>query len=118
MAKESSLPASLSPLRDQFRIMKECPLCDASFVPESFHVVEKTGSAHILHTTCGTCKSSFTFVVGTTHMGMALIALMTDLDLADVRRFKGREPLSEDDILEAYRVLEYAPQLIIHSLFS
>lgn len=96
---------SLDSLRSQFKVMRECPVCTTVFEHEHIKTVESTESSHVLHTTCVMCHNSLIFFIGSTQLGLGLIGMMSDLVYEDSVRFRHREALTEDMVIECYQAL-------------
>ncbi len=102
---------SLDSLRSQFKVMRECPVCTTVFENEHIKTVETTEGSQILHTTCSACQNSLIFFIGSTQLGLGLIGMMSDLTYEDIIRFRPKEAISEDTIIECY-------QALMHPAFS
>lgn len=96
---------SLESLRSHFKVMRECPVCTTAFDAEQIRTVESTTGSHVLHVTCITCSNSLIFLVGSTQLGIGLIGMVSDLDFHDSVRFRRKESLTEDDLIECYQAL-------------
>jgi len=103
-------------LKEQFKVLKECPLCAAVFTDEHIKIVESGMSKKIIHVACPTCASSFIYTMGTTEIGMGVVGFMTDLSAADAIRLRNKSPLSDDDLLACYEIIHNRQQEFIHSL--
>ena len=96
---------SLDSLRSHFKVMRECPVCTAGFDLEQIRTVESIKGSHVLHATCPTCLNSLIFLVGSTQLGIGLIGMVSDLTYDDSVRFRRKESLTEDDLIECYQAL-------------
>lgn len=109
-----SASSSLDSLRAHFKVMRECPICTASFHDAHIKVVEHLGNSHVLHVTCEQCVNSLIFLVGSTQMGVGLVGIVSDLSFEDSVLFRGRKPLTDDDLIENYRILQH--KHVLHNL--
>ncbi|HAT04096.1 MAG TPA: hypothetical protein DCS29_05025 [Candidatus Magasanikbacteria bacterium] len=106
MPKQLPLSQHLDTLRSEFRVMKECPLCETSFELDRIKVVDQKGGTHILHITCPSCKHAVVILVGVTEMGIGLVGLLSDLNYDDVRQFRSKRTITQDQLLEFYHILQ------------
>lgn len=93
-----------SPL-DNLKLISYCPLCNTHYNPSEAKILEQRDGAHLIHVECGNCRSSIVAVVITGGIGISSVGLVTDLTSDDVLHFKNRDSLSEDDVIDAYRLL-------------
>ncbi|HRH23896.1 MAG TPA: hypothetical protein PK295_04705 [Candidatus Magasanikbacteria bacterium] len=96
---------SLDSLRSHFKVMRECPVCTTGFEPEQIRTVESIKGSHVLHATCPVCSNSLIFLVGSTQLGIGLIGMVSDLTYEDSVRFRKKESLTEDELIECYQAL-------------
>ncbi len=96
---------SLDSLRSHFKVMRECPVCATGFESEQIRTVENTKGSHVLHVTCPVCSNSLIFLVGSTQLGIGLIGMVSDLTYDDSVRFRRKESLSEDELIDCYQAL-------------
>jgi len=68
-------------------------------------MLEEKDGAHLIHVTCHKCSSSIVAVIITGGIGVSSIGLITDLTSQDVMQFKKHIPISEDDVIEAYQII-------------
>ena len=90
---------------DNLRLISYCPLCNAHYSPTEAKILEQKDGAHLIHVECGNCRSSIVAVVITGSIGISSVGLITDLTSQDVMRFKKKESLNENDVIEAYQTL-------------
>lgn len=96
---------SLDSLRSHFKVMRECPVCTKEFNVEHIRTVESREGSHVLHATCPACGNSLIFLVGTTQLGIGLIGMVSDFTYDDSVRFRHKEPLTDDQVIECYQAL-------------
>lgn len=92
-------------MKEQFKIMKECPLCGKIYGDNALNFVEKTEDSAIANIKCPRCSASLLLIIGSTTFGAGLMALVTDLDIEDIKRLKDQESISSDKILEIYSLI-------------
>jgi hypothetical protein len=83
-----------------------CPLCEASYSPESARIVGEKGDSQLTHVCCGNCVSAILALVMVSEVGVSSVGLVTDLAFDEVRHFQGSPPVSTDDVIEAHRLLK------------
>ncbi|PLX26743.1 hypothetical protein C0581_03920 [Candidatus Parcubacteria bacterium] len=105
MPKSSELPQHIDSLRSQFKVMKECSLCEAVFETQSIKTVDQSQGSHVLHITCSQCKNALILLVGLTDVGVGLVGLISDLSFEDARRLKRKQPMTGDDLLDYYQTI-------------
>jgi len=96
---------SLDSLRSHFKVMRECPVCATQFGSEHIRTVESSQGSHVLHVTCLNCSNSLIFLVGSTELGIGLIGMVSDLTYDDSLRFRHKEALTDDQLIECYQAL-------------
>jgi hypothetical protein len=90
---------------ENLRLISYCPLCNTHYNPSEAKVLEEKDGAHLIHVECRTCKSSIVAVIITGGIGVSSVGLITDLTGPDVMRYKLADPVTEDDVIEAYEML-------------
>ncbi len=91
---------------DNLKVISYCPLCNTHYNPNEAKILEEKEGAHLIHIACGKCKSSIVAVIITGGIGVSSVGLITDLTARDVQRFKQSNPISEDDVLTAYELIQ------------
>lgn len=91
--------------REALKFINKCPLCGHAYDSEQAQLFATSSAAHLLHLTCGTCRSYFIAMVVAFGQGLSSIGMVTDLSFADARRLYQSEPLSLDDALAGYTEL-------------
>jgi hypothetical protein len=84
---------------DALKLIKQCPVCKQEYNKEDLTVIEDSANSYLLHLDCSHCQQSLQVLVAITQLGMSAIALVTDLDAADVERIRKKSLLTEDDVL-------------------
>lgn len=123
MRKEIETSPVHSHRQEHTTAVKQCPLCSTDYDPTVVHVLEEWECVSMIHVTCGKCKHAVVAVVGSTGAGVGLLGLVTDLNCEDAVRFRRREPITDDELLEQFCILreqtrECAEYIITQANFS
>ncbi|MBT3538809.1 hypothetical protein HOF40_04485 [Candidatus Parcubacteria bacterium] len=118
MPKSTPLPQHIDSLRSQFKVMKECPLCEATFETNSIKTVDQSQGSHVLHITCSKCKNALILLVGLTDVGVGLVGLISDLTFEDAFRLKNRQSMTEDDLLDYYQTIYHKSNSFVQLLMK
>ena len=94
-----------SPLQEGLKLLRRCPLCKHEFGKEAVSFLEQSKQSHLVHITCPRCQNAVLAVVLISPLGMSSVGVLTDLGAGEVIRLRGRGRISEEDILNFYRVL-------------
>jgi hypothetical protein len=105
MKDENQNSSLLDLLKTHFDIIKKCPICEKNFEKKDIHIINYSSSKSFIHNTCSGCRHSLIFIVENTEIGIALIGILSDLNLEDFKKFKIRENFSENDLLESYKII-------------
>lgn len=62
-------------------------------------VVEETGESQLMHLHCRQCQAAILALVTITPLGLSSVGMITDLSVADARRFKESEPIDFDEVI-------------------
>lgn len=90
---------------DNTSLITHCPVCSKRYDPLEARIVRDNGASHLVHITCRICRSSVLAIIVANTTGINSIGLVTDMTSDDVSRFGASQPLSSDDVLEAYQFL-------------
>lgn len=84
-----------------------CPICRAEYGLNNSQVLEKNNGIASIYLLCPKCQCSVLVTVTTGMIGGILIAaILTDLKLEDIKKFRRLDPLSVDDVIEIHKELE------------
>ena len=108
-------------MKSQFSKMldtvKSCRLCGGKYTSEQIQLIDRTETGTVAHATCGQCCHSTLVFMGKTNHGLGFLGLSTDLSEADAKRFKTGEPVSENQLLAAHRLLEKDSRSLVTHLY-
>ena len=90
---------------DNTSLMTHCPVFNLRYDPLESRVLRERGAGHLVHVSCGFCRSAIIAIIITNSVGINSIGLVTDMTADDVMKFGGNQPLTSDDVLEAYQFL-------------
>ena len=88
------------------KVVSYCPLCEASYNPESTKILGEKEDGHLMHIRCGNCSSAILALTLTSSVGVSSVGLVTDLDHHEVDRFKSAPAISTDDVIDIHHVLQ------------
>lgn len=84
-----------------------CPICKAEYGLNSSEVLDRKEGVASIYLSCPKCLSSLLVTVTFGSSGGILVAAMlTDLKLEDIKKFKKVNPISVDDVIEIHKELE------------
>lgn len=90
---------------DGVKILSNCPICNSRYRADEIRVIEEMGNGHMLHMQCKKCKSCLVAIIFSNNMGINSVTLITDLNSQDVIKFKDKEPISIDDVIDMHLLL-------------
>lgn len=88
------------------RSFARCPVCNKRYAPASVTPVIEGESRSVVHVLCVSCRVSSILFISENQWGIASIGVLTDLDGDELRRRFGAEPVSMNDVIEAYTSLK------------
>ncbi|NTW15542.1 MAG: hypothetical protein HGA38_04240 [Candidatus Moranbacteria bacterium] len=80
-----------------------CPVCQKRYDPAKVVLLSEDDRKTALHIACESCGISSLVFLSLGKAGAVSFGMLTDLDRDEVRSFYGREPISADDEISAYR---------------
>jgi len=83
----------------------KCPLCGKKINLAQAQVIEKKQSPVLLFVACPMCKGSIILAIINDIFGVASLGVVTDMTIEDVKRFKGKKKISDDEFLDIYSFL-------------
>jgi len=96
-----------SPRELGLKMIKQCPVCKASFEIGEIEMVGETDEGQVLlHFSCGKCSSCLVAKLTPMPFGMVGQAMLTDLDSGEAVSVMGQEEVGDDGLIEIYRRLE------------
>lgn len=93
-------------------MMSRCPICSAEYGPEAAKLFAKNETASLVHITCAACGSGFVAMIVLLGQGLSSVGMVTDLTLADAVRLHKAEPITVDEMIEAYQEMQQENFLI------
>lgn len=87
---------------ESLQLLRQCPLCQASYQTGDLTVIEDYDDVRLVHMTCGECASAVMAIVVVSPLGMSSVAVFTDLTAGDVSRLRSRDIFNQDDVLDFY----------------
>ena len=93
-------------IQNSLKLIKSCPVCATEYTLVMADVVEDLEDAYLVYFSCSNCCSSLLAQVNEVPFGLIGSAMLTDLELNEVLKFKNSEKVCIDDVLEVYKKLE------------
>lgn len=115
MALQSRHSYSLFP-SESLRLISYCPICNTHYNPLSAQILEEREDAHLIHVECRKCGSSIVALVLTGGLGISSVGLVTDLTGEEVLKFRRRESVRVDDVIDVHRELFSVERNILSEL--
>ncbi|MFA7245140.1 MAG: hypothetical protein WC070_03110 [Candidatus Magasanikbacteria bacterium] len=86
-------------------IMKECIICKKEIKENQIKIVGESEESHMLHLNCNACNNSMIFLATTNNIGVSLVAMVSDLEFNDAKKFYNKPAINEENLLEAYQII-------------
>ncbi len=93
-------------IQNALKLVKNCPACATKYTIPMADVVQELNTGYLVYFSCTKCQSSLLTQVSEIPFGLIGSAMLTDLELNEVLKFKNSEKVSVDDVLEVYKKLE------------
>lgn len=93
-------------INNSLRLIRQCPVCQTKYEVRKVQVVELTDSGVLVYFFCPICLSSLIAQITEVPFGMVGSAMLTDLEVDEVKKFKDGDGVTADDVLEVYQKLE------------
>lgn len=94
-------------INNSLRLVKECPSCHTKYEAKQVSVADRVDSGYLVYFSCQHCGNSLLARIVETPFGLIGSAMLTDLELNEVVKFKSSEPVSTNDVLAVYQELEH-----------
>lgn len=91
---------------ENIHLVTRCPFCSAEYDLDGAQVIGEENDATMVYITCSDCESSIVAIVAMSGLGVVSLGLVTDMTIADTKRFAGKEQVTSDELLEVYELLE------------
>ncbi|MCG2687093.1 hypothetical protein L6278_03115 [Candidatus Parcubacteria bacterium] len=93
-------------IQNSLKLVKNCPVCRTKYTIPMADVVQELETGYLVYFSCANCKSSLLTQISEMPFGLIGSAMLTDLELNEVLKFKNGEKVTVDDVLEVYESLE------------
>ena len=93
-------------INSSLKLVKECPVCNTRYTTRRAQIVEQTETGYLIYFSCIRCHSSLLANIVEMPFGLVGSAMLTDLELNEVQKFKNSEPVTVDDVLEIHQKLQ------------
>ena len=91
---------------NSLKLVKNCPVCNSKYTEKSVAIAAEIESGYLMYFSCQKCSSSLLAQIVEMPFGLIGSAMLTDLELNEVLKFKNAEKVNVDDVLEVYQKLE------------
>lgn len=91
------------------KLISKCPVCSEQYQPFQASIVEEKDEAQLVHIQCRKCASAIVALIVNGQMGLTSVGLITDLSSSDVERFKDAQPITEEELFEAFKEMKDDP---------
>ena len=92
--------------REALKMMSRCPICTVEYTPDAAKLFAKNETASLVHIACASCGSGFVAMIVILVQGLSSVGMVTDLTFADVERLHKAEPITIDEVIEAYEEIQ------------
>lgn len=93
-------------------------MCQQEYPAEHIRVVDQLWESQLIHLACASCNNAMLAVVVATQTGLSSIGMVTDLDLLDALRIRGKAPMTLDNVLEFHSLIRMTPHTLTRLLTS
>lgn len=83
-----------------------CPLCKARAPEITVRFLEGNEGVHFTHLDCKNCKVGTMVLHYVGPLGVNSVGILTDLSFEEVQTIFSKTPVTLDDVIECYRILE------------
>ena len=92
--------------REALKFINHCPICSKAYNPDNAQLFAKNDSASLVHIACGNCQSSFVAMILMLGQGVSSVGMVTDLSLNDAKRLYRSSPLTVDEAIDGYKLIQ------------
>ncbi len=97
--------SDIKTLQKSLKLVKKCPVCQHNFTQQSAQVVDNSAKAHLVYFYCNNCKTNLLAQVLDMPFGLVGTAMLTELEVNEVQKFKKMQPVDTEDALNVYEHL-------------
>lgn len=101
-----NVPKNPESWREALKLINRCPICMGNYATEAAKVFAEEGTAKFVHLVCATCRSYFVAMLVTIGPGISSVGMVTDLSFEDVRRLYGTSPITTDELINGYELMQ------------
>lgn len=88
------------------KLTSKCPICGSNRDFMDMTILDDSGDGHLIHIKCNKCLTNLVGMIKVGPMGISVVSFATDLEKAEVVKFKNSDFVSEDDIIDLHEALE------------
>ncbi|NCS72026.1 MAG: hypothetical protein GW775_02015 [Candidatus Magasanikbacteria bacterium] len=87
-------------------LVKACPVCKHSYHIDDAIIVDEYDGTELVHLTCSSCQSAMKVLLSSSHVGMSVLGMLTDLGADDIDYMRSSAMVTEDDVLSFHETLQ------------
>ncbi len=84
---------------DGIKLLSRCPACQNEHDPSETSILDETEDSHLLYIKCNKCGSGVVASISPANFGMISLGVITDLNAFEIKQFKNKEKITQDDVL-------------------
>ncbi len=92
--------------REALKFISKCPICSTVYDTKKAELFAKNDAASLVHIACAQCESNFVAMIVVLGHGLSSVGMVTDLNLADVKRLYQASALTTDEMIEGFQLFQ------------
>lgn len=92
--------------RAALQFINRCPVCSQPYASEAVRLFAKKNQASLVHLSCQSCQSFFVAMIVVLGQGLSSVGMVTDLSFTDLKRLQRATPITADELIDGYQLLE------------
>ncbi|PIT89804.1 hypothetical protein COU23_01905 [Candidatus Kuenenbacteria bacterium CG10_big_fil_rev_8_21_14_0_10_36_11] len=93
-------------IQHSLKLIKHCPVCANKYEDSQLRVLDWVDNGVLIYFMCKYCQSSLLAQISEMPFGVVGSAMLTDLSVSEVIKFRNANAITVDDVLEVYEKLE------------
>lgn len=96
---------SFDDFSDNIKVISLCPICNARYSFSDAKMLEEREHGRLVYIHCRKCRSGVLALIMSNSAGVSSVSLVTDLTSKEIMKFKNREPVSMDHVIDLHNNL-------------